>query len=70
MSLDQLKELLAAYLPQGSQDLEPSSNIFDAGLDSMGAFLFLDDLASAGYQIEFTDLVAHPTLHFLREATA
>lgn len=70
MSLDQLKELLASYLPQGSQDLDPLSSIFDAGLDSMGAFLLLDDLAAAGYQIEFTDFVAHPTLQFLKEATA
>ncbi|MFW0107862.1 phosphopantetheine-binding protein [Rothia sp. P6271] len=44
---------------------EPQTDLFTLGLDSMGAFALLDDLAQAGIHVEFTELVADPTTAFL-----
>lgn len=72
MNREQLIELLTPYLPDAQvlTDLGEEASLFDAGLDSMNAFLVLDDLAAAGYRVEFTDFIARPTLGFLGEATA
>lgn len=44
---------------------EPTTDLFSLGMDSMGAFALLDDLAAEGAVIEFTELVENPTLEFI-----
>lgn len=68
MNRQDLLTLLAPYLPQVA-DLSAQDDLFEAGLDSFKTFLLLDDLAEAGQQIEFTELVANPSLAFLLEKT-
>ena len=40
---------------------EPTTDLFSLGMDSMGAFALLDDLAAEGAVIEFTEGVQNPT---------
>ena len=42
-----------------------STDLFSLGMDSMGAFALLDDLAAEGAVIEFTELVENPTVEFI-----
>ena len=44
---------------------EPTTDLFSLGMDSMGAFALLDDLAAEGAVIEFTELVENPTVEFI-----
>jgi len=46
---------------------DPEADLFALGLTSMKAFALLDDLADAGVDVDFGDLVRRPTLAFLRE---
>ena len=64
-----LRPILATYLKeedslQAAFD-QPTTDLFSLGLDSMGAFALLDDLAAAGIVVEFTELVENPTVEFL-----
>ncbi|MDO4252474.1 MAG: acyl carrier protein [Rothia sp. (in: high G+C Gram-positive bacteria)] len=70
----ELRSILKVYIRESDSleraFLEPDTDLFKLGLDSMGAFALLDDLADRGLDLEFTDLLAHPTLTFLREKIA
>ena len=63
-----LRPLLAQYIHEAdSLDTafsESTTDLFSLGMDSMGAFALLDDLAGKGI-IEFTELVENPTVEFL-----
>ena len=56
-----LRSLLAQYIHEAdSLDTafsESTTDLFSLGMDSMGAFALLDDLAGKGITIEFTELV-------------
>ena len=52
-----------ARFPAGRLD-DPTTELFSLGLDSMGSFALLDDLAAEGAVIEFTELVENPTVEF------
>ncbi|MFW0182412.1 phosphopantetheine-binding protein [Rothia sp. CCM 9417] len=73
MTQEELLELLHKQmgdkLDQASIKEQPQADLLEAGLDSMGVFFLLDDLAQKGYQLEFTDFIAQPTLAYLMEAT-
>lgn len=64
-----LRPLLAKYIQEeDSLDAaftDPSTDLFSLGLDSMGSFALLDDLAAEGITVEFTELVENPTVDFL-----
>ena len=64
-----LRPLLAQYIHEAdSLDIafsESTTDLFSLGMDSMGAFALLDDLAGRGITIEFTELVENPTVEFL-----
>lgn len=64
-----LRPILARYISEADSLQEafasPETDLFTLGLDSMGAFALLDDLAAEGYSVEFTDLIANPTVSFL-----
>lgn len=66
---DTLRPLLAQYIrEEDSLDTafaKPETDLFSLGLDSMGAFALLDDLAAEGATVEFTELVENPTVEFL-----
>ncbi|WP_129662028.1 phosphopantetheine-binding protein [Rothia uropygialis] len=68
-----LKSVLAPHLSEsGSLDKafdEPESNLFDLGMDSISAFALLDDLQDHGVTLEFTELIADPSVKFIREAS-
>ena len=59
------RALSPAALDQAVAD--PGVDLFSIGLSSLKAFELLDDLADAGTDIDFGDLVRNPTLRFLRE---
>lgn len=46
---------------------DPEADLFAVGLSSLQAFALLDDLADAGVDIDFGELVRRPTLAFLLE---
>lgn len=64
-----LRPLLAQYILEedslNTAFAEPTTDLFSLGLDSMGSFALLDDLAGAGITVEFTELVENPTVDFL-----
>lgn len=64
-----LRPILAKYIvePDSLQAAfdDPTTELFSLGLDSMGSFALLDDLAAEGAVIEFTELVENPTVEFL-----
>ncbi|MFO6451389.1 MULTISPECIES: isochorismatase family protein [unclassified Aeromicrobium] len=51
----------------GSVLADPETDLFSVGLSSLRAFELLDDLADAGVDIDFGELVRRPTLTFLLE---
>ena len=68
-----LKSVLAPHLrEEGALDKafhDPTANQFDLGMDSISAFALLDDLQDHGVGLEFTELIADPSVGFLREAS-
>lgn len=68
-----LRTILSAHLPDADAAeralADPEASLFELGLDSIATFALLDDLAAAGVQAEFTELIARPTVSFLREAS-
>lgn len=68
-----LRTVLARYISEQDSLQEafdhPETDLFTLGLDSMGAFALLDDLAVEGITVEFTDLIANPTVSFLTGST-
>lgn len=69
MTLSALATLLEGYIKE--PDLlnialeSPDTDLFTLGLDSMGAFALLDDLAECGVDVDYSELVAEPTVAFL-----
>ncbi|SKB04572.1 isochorismatase family protein [Aeromicrobium choanae] len=59
------RALPAAALTSALAD--PEADLFAVGLSSLKAFELLDDLADAGVDIDFGELVRRPTLAFLLE---
>lgn len=49
---------------------EPDRDLFAAGMDSLRSFRLLDDLAEAGVDIDFVDLVQTGTITFVLEQIA
>lgn len=70
MTTETLRPLLASYITdEEALNLAfsaPDTDLFTLGLDSIAAFGMLDDLATAGIDLEFTELVANPTVTFLQ----
>lgn len=68
-----LQNVLRAHLSEeGAVEkafADPETSLFDLGLDSIATFALLDDLAAQGVTVEFTELIARPTVGFLREAS-
>ncbi|WP_314604472.1 phosphopantetheine-binding protein [Rothia mucilaginosa] len=68
-AFETLRPILAKYIvePDSLQAAfdDPTTELFSLGLDSMGCFALLDDLAAEGAVIEFTELVENPTVEFL-----
>lgn len=64
-----LRPILAKYIIEADSLQtafdEPTTDLFSLGLDSMGSFALLDDLAAEGAVIEFTELVENPNVEFL-----
>ena len=69
-----LRPLLAKYIREedslNTAFAEPTTDLFSLGVDSMGAFALLDDLAAEGIAVEFTELVENPTVEFLTSRIA
>ncbi|WP_294660936.1 phosphopantetheine-binding protein [uncultured Rothia sp.] len=68
-ALETLRPIMERYLLEADSLQtafdEPTTDLFSLGLDSMGSFALLDDLAAEGAVIEFTELVENPTVEFL-----
>lgn len=68
-ALETLRPIMEKYLLEADSLQiafdEPTTDLFSLGLDSMGSFALLDDLAAEGAVIEFTELVENPTVEFL-----
>ena len=68
-ALETLRPIMEKYIvePDSLQTAfdEPTTDLFSLGLDSMGSFALLDDLAAEGAVIEFTELVENPTVEFI-----
>ena len=68
-ALETLRPIMGKYLLEADSLQtafdEPTTDLFSLGLDSMGSFALLDDLAAEGAVIEFTELVENPTVEFL-----
>ena len=69
-----LKNILAPHLrEEGALEAafaDPGADLLELGLDSLSSFALIDDLREHGVMVEFTELMATPTIAFLREASA